>query len=44
MYYGTMRKKLVEMFKAERRFRDKDKLDDDVVIDLTDMNYDVAPI
>lgn len=43
MYYGTMRKELVEMFKAERVFRDKDKLDDDVVIDLTDMNYDVAP-
>ena len=41
-YDGTACGRLVEMFKSERRFRDEDGLDGDVIIDLNDTCSDVA--
>ena len=43
MYYGTNRRRLFEMFRAERGFCDEDGLDKDIIIDSTDMNHDATP-
>ena len=42
-YYGTARGGLVDMFKSKKGFRDKNGLDDDVIIDLNDTCSNVAP-
>ena len=42
-YYGTTRGGLIEMCKSERKFRDENELDDDVIIDLTDTSPDATP-
>lgn len=37
-YYKMARKELIKMFKMEKRFRDEDAFDNDVIINLINTN------